>query len=181
MIRISSASSTFRTFNSQTLVFSRSISLEPRSNDMCPFWIDGHNPFGYSGFDKLNSQLSVILPLLFPGVDNPLTRVLFNPMTILHSGTSTFGTSGLRASAGGKTPEAKLRSDITLASLDDVSRAEQLPRVTRICDFHVPEMLNQLDTCHCLIVPHVLADLVCHGSLLTWSADVDLPDLTIIV
>jgi hypothetical protein len=62
----------------------------PRSNDACPFWIDGHNPFGYSGFDNLNSQLSFILPLLFPRADNPLTHVLFNPMTILHSGTSAF-------------------------------------------------------------------------------------------
>jgi hypothetical protein len=73
------------------------------------------------------------------------------------------------------------QSDVTLASLDDVSRAEKLPCVTRICDFHVPEMLNQLDTCHCLIVPCVLADLVYHGSLLTWSTDVDLPDLMVIV
>jgi hypothetical protein len=72
-------------------------------------------------------------------------------------------------------------SDVTLASLDDVSRAEQLPRVTRICDLHVPEMLNQLDTCHCLIAPHVFADMVYHVSLLTWYADIDLPDLTVIV
>jgi hypothetical protein len=53
-------------------------------------------------------KLSFILPLLFPRVDNPLTRVLFNPMTILHSGTSAFGTLGLWASTGGKTPEEKL-------------------------------------------------------------------------
>jgi hypothetical protein len=53
-------------------------------------------------------------------------------------------------------------------SLDDVERAECLPLVTRICDLHVPEMLNQLDTCHFLIAPRVLAD-------------VDLPDLTVIV
>jgi hypothetical protein len=41
-----------------------------------------------------------------------------------------------------------------------------MPRVTRICDFHIPEMSNQLDTCHCLIVPRVLADVVCHCVLL---------------
>jgi len=62
-----------------------------------------------------------------------------------------------------------------------MSQAEQLPRVTRICDFHVPKMLDQLNTCHFLIAPRVLDDLVCHGSLLTWSANVDLSDLTIIV
>jgi hypothetical protein len=32
------------------------------------------------------------------------------------------------------------RSDVTLASLDDVSRAENLPHVTQIHDLHVPEM-----------------------------------------
>jgi hypothetical protein len=86
------------------------------------------------------------------------------------------------------------QSDVTLASLDDVSRAKKLPCVTQICDLHVPEMPNQLDTCHCLIAPCVLADMVYHVSLLTCLADmvchmslrmrfadIDLPDLTVIV
>jgi hypothetical protein len=40
-----------------------------------------------------------------------------------------------------KLPKKNSRSDVTLASLDDVSQAEQLPHVTQIRDLHVPEML----------------------------------------
>jgi hypothetical protein len=61
------------------------------------------------------------------------------------------------------------RSDVILASLNDVSQAYYLPRVIHIYDFHIIEMLNQLDTCRCLIVPHVIADVGCHLSLMTWS------------
>jgi hypothetical protein len=62
----------------------------PRSNDACPFWINGHNPFGYLGLNNLNSQLYFILPFIFHGANNPLTCVLFNPTAILHSWTSAF-------------------------------------------------------------------------------------------
>jgi hypothetical protein len=44
-----------------------------------------------------------------------------------------------------------------LMSLNDVSPAYWLPRVIHIHDFHMPEMLYQLDTCQCLIVPCVLS------------------------
>jgi hypothetical protein len=37
----------------------------------------------------------------------------------------------------------------------DVTRFEYLPCVTLIRDLHVLEMLNQSDTCHYLVVPHV--------------------------
>jgi hypothetical protein len=57
-------------------------------------------------------------------------------------------------------PKQNSRSDVTLASLDDVSGVEQRPCVTQICDLHVAEMLNKLDTFHCLIAPRVLADIV---------------------
>jgi hypothetical protein len=59
-------------------------------------------------FGDINSQTLVHPSFAFSRVDNPLTRVLFNPMTILCSGTSAFGTSGLWVSTGGKTPEEKL-------------------------------------------------------------------------
>jgi hypothetical protein len=57
------------------------------------------------------------------------------------------------------------RSDVNLLSLDDMSRAKQLPRVTWIFDLHIPEMLNQLETFHYLILPRVLTDVVYHMSL----------------
>jgi hypothetical protein len=60
-------------------------------------------------FRDFNSQTLIHPSLLFPGVDNPLTRVLFNPMTILCS--RDFQPSGLRVfgmSTGGKNPKEKL-------------------------------------------------------------------------
>ena len=55
-------------------------------------------------------------------------------------------------------------------SLDDMSWSVCLPRVTQNCDFQVPEMPNQLDTCPYMIAPCVLSDVGCHLSLLTWFA-----------
>jgi hypothetical protein len=54
-------------------------------------------------FRDFNSPNLVHPSFSFSGVDNTLTRVLFNPTTILWS----FGTSGLWVITGGKNPEAK--------------------------------------------------------------------------
>jgi hypothetical protein len=115
----------------------------PGSNDACPFWIDGHNPFGYLGFDNLNSQLYFILPLLFLRANNPLMHFLFNPMAILHSGTSVFD---------------------NLKDLSFMFSWSSFTWSSRSVDTYPPKVPNQLETCHCLIAPHVLADVV----LLTW-------------
>jgi hypothetical protein len=53
-----------------------------------------------------------------------------------HSGLRVFGRVLVV-----KLPKKNSQSDVTLASLDDMSRAEQLPRVTLIRDLHIPEML----------------------------------------
>jgi hypothetical protein len=58
-------------------------------------------------------------------------------------------TSGLRHSilqVFGRVMVVKLlkqnsQSDITIASLDDMSQAKKLPRVTLIHDLHIPEMM----------------------------------------
>lgn len=137
-----------------------------------------------------SSAISNLYPSCFPkevllGVHDPLTRILLHDQwlrihpkwysdwtTRIHSRSLTFRTSGLWGVPVVKLSKKNFRSDATLVSLDDLSWAEQLPCVTWICDFHIPEMSNQLDTCHCMIFPCVLVDVVCHESFLMWCDDV---------
>jgi hypothetical protein len=136
--------------------------------------MDGHHllrDFGYSTY--------TILPLYFDQWLRMHPKYSSDRTTHVHFGTSTFGTSGLRSFVGGETPEVNLPSDVTyrrhLLTWHGPSGYHVSLRfmiyMYLICRFH-------LDTCHYLTVPHVLADVVCHGLshvLLTWSADVDLP------
>jgi hypothetical protein len=68
---------------------SRSISPRVHDPTTCvPFGSTVTIPLGIQGSEISTLNFLSSFLFFFPGADNPLTRVLFNPMTILHSRTS---------------------------------------------------------------------------------------------